>query len=508
MHMRMWPRHCLFVCHGRTLAREDSSNTCSNCTLKSVFVVGSITNTACCVYICIYIYIYIYMYGAVHIVFHLSVIISRCHRVSVWLFSWFLYSWKSIALTRFELQENLALQFHLRLLYLALSLNMSNLVLGKVQDVIGSGRSLLNFVHQMFVTCVYAHVAQLLVSILVRNVLFLALLRCATHALLVIVVMAWNAHCAKQVHLQLLLYLPVAISNTYTPTTSENSGVITDGTGTYTNNMYCEYLFASSIMITLQFTHFQTEAHRAFVRVHLCETASCAQYTNSIEAHRTTSLSAIYSTNPSRPFMWVRFTSKSNVVGEGSVWCFSGPDNSVAAAGSTTFQRSAGYTGADGGTCSQCSINQYKAGLGFALCTPGLDNSVSAAGSSACQCKEGYTGTNGETCSPCSINQYKAGLGPALCTPCPSNSVSAAGSGLCQCNAGYTGANATTCSSCSPGMYKTEAGPTLCINCPSNYTCTTIKTIHTHAHMSEQATYTLTCCLYRCFSAYIYSTCA
>jgi len=101
--------------------------------------------------------------------------------------------------------------------------------------------------------------------------------------------------------------------------------------------------------------------------------------------------------------------------------------------------------------CTQCDMNQYKAGVGPATCADRLLNSVSPAGSiinTACQCNAGYTGANGVTCTQCGAGTYKAGLGSGTCVGCPSNSTSPAGSIIntaCRCNAGYMGANGAEC---------------------------------------------------------------
>ena len=134
---------------------------------------------------------------------------------------------------------------------------------------------------------------------------------------------------------------------------------------------------------------------------------------------------------------------------EVEIWspeCAPCPADSTSVPGSTgrsDCQCNAGYTGANGGTCSQCNINHYKAGLGPAACTPCLADSVSAAGSvvnTACQCNAGYTGAHGGTCVRCLAGTYKSGTGNADCVGCPSNSFSPTGSTAvtaCVCNGGF-----------------------------------------------------------------------
>ena len=87
------------------------------------------------------------------------------------------------------------------------------------------------------------------------------------------------------------------------PTTSENSRVITDGPGSYTNNMNCQYVFTSNAIVTLQFTSFATEANNDFVIIDICTTESCTTSTRLLRVSGTKSLSVFYSTNPSNPFL-------------------------------------------------------------------------------------------------------------------------------------------------------------------------------------------------------------
>ena len=67
---------------------------------------------------------------------------------------------------------------------------------------------------------------------------------------------------------------------------------------------------------------------------------------------------------------------------------------------------------------------------------------------SACACNPGYTEPNGGTCTACAENQFKASTGSASCALCPPNAQSPAASNIssaCRCNAGYFGANGQTC---------------------------------------------------------------
>jgi len=62
------------------------------------------------------------------------------------------------------------------------------------------------------------------------------------------------------------------------PTDSESSGTITDGTGLYSHNWNCQYLFASNIIDTLQFTSFATEGGYDFLTVEKSMTANLYMY--------------------------------------------------------------------------------------------------------------------------------------------------------------------------------------------------------------------------------------
>ena len=150
--------------------------------------------------------------------------------------------------------------------------------------------------------------------------------------------------------------------------------------------------------------------------------------------------------------------------------------NSQSLAGSdaaTDCQCNAGYAGPDGGICTECSTNFYKSTVGTALCEACAVNSQSPAASvtdTACQCNAGYAGPDGGPCAFCSETQYQPSVGEAACLACPSNSVSTVESGRdeqtdCLCNAGYTGTNGGVCSACAAGKYKTTTGSTACSDC-------------------------------------------
>ena len=69
------------------------------------------------------------------------------------------------------------------------------------------------------------------------------------------------------------------------------------------------------------------------------------------------------------------------------------------------------------------SLNDDLTGLvvpgGCIACPPNSCSPADSIDITACQCNAGYTGPNGGTCSQCLAGTYKVGLGPASCTVCP-----------------------------------------------------------------------------------------
>jgi len=123
-------------------------------------------------------------------------------------------------------------------------------------------------------------------------------------------------------------------------------------------------------------------------------------------------------------------------------------------------------------------------GLGAGTCEGCPSFSTSTAGStalSACQCDPGYSGPDGGPCTQCEAGQYKAISGSAACEACPANSQSPtdATRDHCLCDAGYTGANSQPCVPCAANSYKywighasayaADAGKTACLLCPDRH---------------------------------------
>lgn len=159
--------------------------------------------------------------------------------------------------------------------------------------------------------------------------------------------------------------------------------------------------------------------------------------------------------------------------------CLNCSANSQSLAGSdaaTDCQCSAGYTGPDGGACIQCVAGKYKSLVGTSECLTCPDHSQSPAASvinTACQCNAGYAGPDGGPCVFCSETEYQPSVGAATCLACPENSAATAESGRdaqtdCLCNAGYTGADGDECSACAAGQYKITTGSAACSDCDEN----------------------------------------
>ena len=72
-----------------------------------------------------------------------------------------------------------------------------------------------------------------------------------------------------------------------------------------------------------------------------------------------------------------------------------------------------------------CKGSAYKQTVnGREQCLSCPSNSNSPAGSTAltsCACNAGYSGPNGGVCTECEAGKYKASTGPAACTNCPSS---------------------------------------------------------------------------------------
>jgi len=190
--------------------------------------------------------------------------------------------------------------------------------------------------------------------------------------------------------------------------------------------------------------------------------------------------------------------------------CLPCPSNSSSANASTTCSCVRGFSGPDGGACSQCVAGKHKNASGSGACTdcengtysalPGAvtcllcptrsDAPVASTEQRACTCNAGSTGADGGPCEWCAAGTYKPLTGAAACTACESGhysaTVGAAGGSTClacpsasdaptastaqsncSCNAGSTGSNGGPCALCAAGTYKPEPGDAVCVECTS-----------------------------------------
>ena len=112
-----------------------------------------------------------------------------------------------------------------------------------------------------------------------------------------------------------------------------------------------------------------------------------------------------------------------------------------------------GYSGPDGGTCTDCDPGKYKAGNGASDCLECNPGKISATASA--------------TCTQCSTDTYSS-VDHTECTECSSNAISPAGSDEiqdCVCAAGFTGPEGGPCTECDAGKYKIATGNAACSNC-------------------------------------------
>jgi len=160
----------------------------------------------------------------------------------------------------------------------------------------------------------------------------------------------------------------------------------------------------------------------------------------------------------------------------GSAECSDCPRNSDSpphSVSQSACKCNAGFTGPDGGMCSECPVTTYKDIVGDYSCTNCLANSDTAAPGSTlasdCKCIAGFTGPDGGMCSECPVATYKDIVGDSECTGCPGNSDTAAPGGTlasdCKCNSGWWGPDGGDCTRCNPGSYNNMPGAASCTMC-------------------------------------------
>ena len=126
--------------------------------------------------------------------------------------------------------------------------------------------------------------------------------------------------------------------------------------------------------------------------------------------------------------------------------------------------------------CTSCSTGQYSTSIGATsdVCQGCLANSNSPASSNQhtdCICNAGFTGADGGICTQCVAGKYKDTAGSVACGVCPGNASAPEGSAhimQCVCNAGFTGPDGGVCVLCEAGKYKVLSGDALCNNCSAD----------------------------------------
>ena len=184
-------------------------------------------------------------------------------------------------------------------------------------------------------------------------------------------------------------------------------------------------------------------------------------------------------------YLLVQLTSDSSTHGRGIefLWsvtcptatCTNCPSNQNSPAASSTCTCNAGFSGPNGGTCTQCGTGNYGTG-GNNACQGCPDGSNSPAGStavSACVANAGYSGQNGGPITACTAGNYKSVTGTSTCKACEAGSYSAAsGSSMCTLclGGGSSYQGSTSANSCfgNVGFYGSNGGPFT--PCPANST--------------------------------------
>lgn len=166
-----------------------------------------------------------------------------------------------------------------------------------------------------------------------------------------------------------------------------------------------------------------------------------------------------------------------------------------------------GYTGNDGGPCSECSGGFFKAVSGSALCEACAPNTYSN-GTAATHCTECHENSNtlahstylrdclclpgfepngpnecsvcpagkfknvtaNVACTQCLAGQYENETGATACRACNANSIPNNQRTACLCQKGFSAESAInpSCEACAVGLYKDEVGNLDCTHCPDD----------------------------------------
>jgi hypothetical protein len=110
-------------------------------------------------------------------------------------------------------------------------------------------------------------------------------------------------------------------------------------------------------------------------------------------------------------------------------------------------------------TCLPCVLGQWspEGSANCNLCPVNSRAPVSSGLLSSCVCDAGYTGANGATCTACPAGQYKTVTGSSACIVCAVGKASST-----------VGASAeSVCIDCAAGTYASAAGASACVPCPA-----------------------------------------
>ena len=132
-----------------------------------------------------------------------------------------------------------------------------------------------------------------------------------------------------------------------------------------------------------------------------------------------------------------------------------------------------GFVGAYRNDCRDCPANTYSSST-KSRCIEcpahSATTSTKSESSNACKCLAGFTGADGSSCTACLRGTYKSVHGSERCMRCPSlaitSDVASADLSECRCVSGATGPDGSACVECAAGTYKAEVGANVCLGCP------------------------------------------
>jgi len=306
-----------------------------------------------------------------------------------------------------------------------------------------------------------------------------------------------------------------------TASASHTSGVITDGEGNYQANMKCDYILQHDAGVALQFSELETEGTYDFVYVDICTTAACTFAIRLASLTGSPSLLPQYTSNPTHPFLRVKFTSDGSTQRSGFIanWFSLGsvvnvctdcppdsasPEASFGAAACVACAEGTYQSSAEAGTCLACSFpGEQNCGprrvrgnctrTQDSVCAECADDcrageQPDAHGCGCTQCPSGFfkAAAGNHDCGPCGTSAGYNNCGfrimrmacirtrDTFCvacgtTPCPAGwQPDKNGCSCTRCASGFFKANADllSCAACPPGTNQSATGATQCAACP------------------------------------------